>query len=62
MGNVCVALFNKAKLSEMQIKNAALHFRFEKLFDNFKQVVKPTSKRPATIKIIQFIINVFRQR
>jgi hypothetical protein len=34
---------------------------FEKLFDNLRQVVKPTSKRPAIIKIIQFIINVFVQ-
>jgi len=45
----------------MQTKNAALHFIFEKLFDNLRQVVKPTSKRPAIINIIQFIINVFVQ-
>jgi hypothetical protein len=31
------------------------------LFDNLRQVVKPTSKRPAIIKIIQFMINVFLQ-
>jgi hypothetical protein len=45
----------------MQTKNAALHFIFEKLFDNLRQVVKPTSKRPAIIKMIQFMINVFLQ-
>jgi len=45
----------------MQTKNAAVHFIFEKLFDNLRQVVKPTSKRPAIIKIIQFMINVFLQ-
>lgn len=45
----------------MQTKKAALHFIFEKLFDSLRQVVKPTSKRPAIIKIIQFIINVFVQ-
>ena len=45
----------------IQTKNAVLHFIFEKLFDNLREVVKPTSKSPATIKIIQFIINVFLQ-
>ncbi len=45
----------------MQTRNAAVHFIFEKLFDNLRQVVKPTSKRPAIIKIIQFMLNVFLQ-
>jgi hypothetical protein len=45
----------------MQTKKAVLHFIFEKLFDNLRHVVKPTSKRPAIIKIIQFMINVFPQ-
>lgn len=43
----------------MQIKKATLHFMLLKLFDNFKQVVKPTSKSPAIINIIQFIIMCF---
>lgn len=45
----------------IQTKKAVLHFIFEKLFDNLRQVVKPTSKRPAVIKIIQFMKNVFLQ-
>ncbi len=43
----------------MQTKNATLHFKFEKLFDNLRQVVKPTSKSPAMIKIIQFMVQKY---
>ena len=39
----------------MQTTKAAVHLIFVKLFDNCRQVVKPTSKRPAIIKMIQFI-------
>jgi hypothetical protein len=34
----------------MEMKKAAAHHLFEKLSDNFKLVVKPTSKNPATIR------------
>ena len=55
IGKVWVALLSSTKLIVMHTKNATLHLIFEKLFDNLRQVVKPTSKSPAMIKIIQFI-------
>ncbi len=55
IGKVWLALLSRKKLKEMAIKKPMLHFKFVKLFDNFKQVVKPTSNNPAIINIIQFI-------
>ncbi len=55
IGKVCEALFRSRKLKVMQMKNPILHFTWVKLFESFKHVVKPTSKRPAMIKMIQFI-------
>ncbi|MNJ97242.1 hypothetical protein D3C87_149840 [compost metagenome] len=43
----------------MHTKKPALHLMFVKLFESFKQVVKPTSKKPAIINIIQLIIQIF---
>jgi len=56
IGKVCEALFNSIKLRAMHIKKPMLHFKLLKLFESFKHVVKPTSKRPAIIKIIQFML------
>lgn len=56
IGKVCVALFNRIKLKVMEIKKPMLHFTLVKLFESFKQVVKPTSKKPAIINIIQFML------
>lgn len=49
-GKVTVALFKNTKLIIAQIRNPSPHFKFAKLLDNFKQVVKPISKHPAIIR------------
>ena len=54
----------------MQTKKPMLHLRLVKLADNFKQVVKPTSNKPATINknqdrdelnILDLVIYIFDQ-
>ena len=54
---VSVAFASKTALSTYSIPNAViqLHQSLEAPFALPKQYVKPTSHRPATIKIIQFI-------
>jgi hypothetical protein len=63
IGRVCTALLSRMKLRVMQIKNPILHFKFEKLLESLRQVVKPTSNKPPAIKYIQAILlNIYNKR
>src|SRR5688572_25449998 len=61
IGIVCMALFSRKKLIEMQIKKPTLHFQLLKLSESFRQVVKPTSNSPAIMRISQAIL-IIRKR
>ena len=52
-GITCVALLSNNKLSVMQIKKPTLHFKSVKFWDNLRQVVNPTSNKPAHTSMIQ---------
>ena len=55
IGIVCMALFRRKKLKEIQIKKPILQPMCLKLLENLRQVVNPTSKMPARISISQFM-------
>lgn len=59
MGMLRVAWFRNTKLKVTHMRKATVHFRFEKLSDSFKHVVKPTSNKPAIINIIHAMPYLF---
>lgn len=65
IGKVCVALYKRSMLIVKQMKNPIIHHVAavpELSFAFPRQVAKPTSNNPATIKIIQFILCILRKR